>query len=73
MEPKPKYTAAEPEPITATLTLAQLQQVYALCERAIYASLANGVAEVTLKFKNGHPQAFGLQTWIVAEKGGPHE
>ena len=46
----------------------QLLQLAEKCNRAQYASQGNGQAEVFVRFMNGKPRFFGVQTWEEAEK-----
>lgn len=46
----------------------QLLQLAEKCNRAQYASQGNGQAEVFVRFTNGHPRFFGVQTWEEAQK-----
>jgi len=47
----------------------QLLQLAEKCNRAQYASQGSGRAEIFVRFQNGHPRFFGVQTWEEAEKG----
>ena len=46
----------------------QLLQLAEKCNRAKYASQGNGQAEVFIRFMNGKPRFFGVQTWEEAQK-----
>ena len=46
----------------------QLLQLAEKCNRAQYASQGNGQAEVFIRFMNGRPRFFGVQTWEEAQK-----
>ena len=46
----------------------QLLQLAEKCNRAQYASQGDGQAEVFVRFMNGRPRFFGVQTWEEAQK-----
>ena len=46
----------------------QLLQLAEKCSRAQYASQGNGQAEVFVRFMNGRPRFFGVQTWEEAQR-----
>ena len=71
-EPTAQYTITLSGNAIATLleyfTEDQLLQLAEKCNRAQYASQGNGQAEVFVRFMNGKPRFFGVQTWEEAEK-----
>ena len=71
-EPTAQYTITLNGNALATLleffTEDQLLQLAEKCNRAQYASQGNGQAEVFVRFMNGKPRFFGVQTWEEAQK-----
>ena len=71
-EPTATYTVTPKVDALAALleyfTEDQLLQLAEKCNHAQYASQGNGQAEVFIRFMNGHPRFFGVQTWEEADK-----